>query len=383
MPVRARDHHVLHIRRTLADDAGTQRPDTHKCAGAELEVLGDAPVEHEAQFGVRFVHEAQGVAGAVVAIGVEGLGRELRRAPVAGCHVRPPETRFQLAVDRYQSGLAARRRNADVACLDDRSRAKGAGRRGFGHAEAGHDADRLAAAFDGHIVKVLPGGLRQPGPGAKEQLYAREENLGEFVVGFQRLGQHLPRNRNVEVHRGRDLAQIAQGRGEIARGRAAVVEIERAAVVEHDSDVVAAAEGVVPRQPVDQHWRLLLEERESLQQHLLVTAEHAVCGDDRLRLLGRARREQEFGNRRWTHLIIASVDVGGRGGEQTGEGCGGAPRYLALCQDQFGVKRQQGLDGPCKQGAIAGKHRARRQLFDQVEQLGRVGRHQRVGRRER
>ena len=48
-----------------------------------------------------------------------------------------------------------------------------------------------------------------------------------------------------------------------ARHRLALVDIERAAIVEHQIEIVIAAEGVVPRQPVDQHRRLVGEETRS------------------------------------------------------------------------------------------------------------------------
>ena len=46
--VDAGDHHVLHQRVAGGDDLRAQRPDRDEGAGGELEVLGDAAVEHEA-----------------------------------------------------------------------------------------------------------------------------------------------------------------------------------------------------------------------------------------------------------------------------------------------------------------------------------------------
>jgi hypothetical protein len=77
----------------------------------------------------------------------------------------------------------------------------------------------------------------------------------------------------------------------------AVVDVQRAAVVERDADVVVAAEGVVPGQPVDQHRRLVAEEGEGLRDLLQVGAQHAVRVDHALGQLGRARGEQELGDR--------------------------------------------------------------------------------------
>ena len=50
-----------------------KRPDADPGAGRELEVLGDAAVEHEAQLGIGFVGELQRVAELVIALLVEGV----------------------------------------------------------------------------------------------------------------------------------------------------------------------------------------------------------------------------------------------------------------------------------------------------------------------
>ncbi len=82
------------------------------------------------------------------------------------------------------------------------------------------------------------------------------------------------------------LLQVAQGLAKALGRRLALVQVEGATVVEHDPQVVAAAEGVVPGQPVHQHRRLFAEHRKGLQQHLLVGAEHALGGGHRLGQLG-------------------------------------------------------------------------------------------------
>ena len=49
---------------------------------------------------------------------------------------------------------------------------------------------------------------------------------------------------------GRDLAQVAQGLADQRWRGLAVVDVHRAAVVDHHAEVVVATEGVVPGQPV-------------------------------------------------------------------------------------------------------------------------------------
>ena len=71
------------------------------------------------------------------------------------------------------------------------------------------------------------------------------------------------------------------------RGRGlAVIDVEGAAVEDDHTEVMVAAERVVPRQPVDQHKVLLGQDRHRLRHLLLVGAPHAVGVDDGLGQLG-------------------------------------------------------------------------------------------------
>ncbi|MNP10124.1 hypothetical protein D3C76_1022620 [compost metagenome] len=157
------------------------------------------------------------------------------------------------------------------------------------------------------------------------------------------------------------------------RGGLAGVQVEAAAVVQHDAKVVAAAEGVVPRQPVHQHRRLFSEHREGLQQHLLVGAQHALGGDDRLGQLGGAGGEEELGD---------------------GVGPGGGKRRIGWCKVarlQQAVEAQvpaagglaahahhrhrwvqHGVEGTLERLGVGGEHQPRRQYLAHMPQLGKV-----------
>ena len=99
---------------------------------------------------------------------------------------------------------------------------------------------------------------------------------------------------HVEIDRRRDLAQVAQRLRHSLRRRLAVVDVERAAVVEADADVLVAAEGVVPRQPVDQHRRLVGSGKPGTAPASAGCAQHAVRVRHALGRLGGARREQQL-----------------------------------------------------------------------------------------
>ncbi|MCW0416339.1 hypothetical protein NB689_002093 [Xanthomonas sacchari] len=323
------------------------------------------------------------VAGAVEAFLVEGLGGLLRRVPVTRHHVRPAEARFQLVADRHQLDLAARRRHADVARRIAGAVGKGARRRAFGHAQTGEHADALAAMRLGDALQAVPHFLRQRRGGEEEHAHARQERLAQRRILFQRLRQLFPAARHAQVYGGRDLAQVAQGLLEQRRGRLAVVEVEAAAVVQGDADVVAAAEGVVPRQPVDQHRRLP-EHREGLQQHLLVRAQHALGGDHRLGQQGGAGGEQELGD-----AVRAAGGEGGIGGVQR-------TRHQQIVETQAGTiahgtahahRRDIGGEHRCdrrgERSAVAGEQQARTQHLGHMPQLGEIARQQRIARRHR
>ena len=179
---------------------------------------------------------------------------------------------------------------------------------------------RSPHSFSATASSLSQTGCDRPAPEKKNIFTRLKKVLRSAVVDLERVGDLLEALGHVEVDRRRDLAQVAQRLADQRRRRLAFVDVERAAVVEGDADVVVAAEGVVPGQPVDQHRRLLLQRREALADHLLVGAEHALGVDHALGQLGRAGGEQELGDRVGADLGVRRVDGGGgRGRQQLGE----------------------------------------------------------------
>jgi hypothetical protein len=283
---------------------------------------------------MRRVHRLGGVAAAVEAFVVEALRRLLGRAPVARRDVGAAVAHLLLVAARHELQLDARRGQADVGRLDLVRVGADRERRGLGHAEAGEHPDALAALLLGDAVELVPDRLRQAGAGEEEHLDAAEERLAQDRIDLERVGDLLEALGHVEVDRRRDLAQVAQRLADQRRRRLAFVDVERAAVVEDEADVVVAAEGVVPGQPVDQHRRLLGQLRKALADHLLVRAQHALRVDHALRQLGRSGREQELGDRVGADARMRCVDGGGRlGSDQLGERRDGATVEPAFAQD--------------------------------------------------
>ena len=128
-------------------------------------------------------------------------------------------------------------------------------------------------------------------------------------VGAQPRHEQIVAARHVEVRRRRNLAQVGERRLEGARHRLPVVDVERAAVVENDADVVIAAEGVIPRQPVAQHRRLVREQRQHRPDHLLVRAEHPLRVDDAFRPAGRSGGVEHLCDRVGADAGVRVVDL--------------------------------------------------------------------------
>ncbi len=293
----ADDHHVPHPLPQMLEQFGAQRPDAHPGAGRELEILGDAPVEAEALGGIGGIDPGERVAHAEIPLGVEQRTGLPGIAPIARGHVRPAHARLELALDRRRLQFHAGDRQADDPGAADIRPAIEGERPGLGRAEAGHPRNAFARRRDRQPVPLVPHLLREAGAGEEDHAQSREQPLPQRGLAPEMRQQRLEALRHVEVDGGRDLAQVLDRRRDRAGQRPPGIDVERAAIGEHQPDIVVAAEGVVPGQPVDDHRRRVGEQRKCLPQHLLIAREHAVGVDHRLRQPGRAGGEQEFRRR--------------------------------------------------------------------------------------
>jgi len=78
-----------------------------------------------------------------------------------------------------------------------------------------------------------------------------EKVCAEFLVPLEIGQQHVVAARDIEVERGRDFAQVGDGLLDQAGGRLAFVDVKTAAVAQHHVEIMIAAEGVVPGEPVN------------------------------------------------------------------------------------------------------------------------------------
>ena len=174
----------------------------------------------------------------------------------------------------------------------------GCQRRGFGRAPGRHHRQRAADRLDREVFYRIPEILRQRRGGIEYELHFAEEAAAQFVIAAQCRYQHVEAAGHVQIHRWHHAAQIGQRRREQARRRLAAVDVQCAAVAQHQIEIVIGAEGVAPRQPVEDHQIAspIFEKRPGLRLGLLVRCQHALCIDDRLRRAGRTRGEQKFCN---------------------------------------------------------------------------------------
>ena len=136
----------------------------------------------------------------------------------------------------------------------------------------------------------------------------------EIGIATQMGDKFLIAFRHVEIDRGGNVAQVFHRAGDAGGRGCAVIDVERAAIIDDEADIVVAAEGVVPRQPIDDHRRRVLHEAQRFEDHLLVRAQHALGVDHAFRQSGGAGGEQEFRNRRSPDPRMRLIDGGGGAG---------------------------------------------------------------------
>ena len=155
---------------------------------------------------------------------------------------------------------------------------------------------RSPQVSDRQVLHLVEHRLRQAAPANNSTFSRLKKFCAQLRVRAEERQQRLVALGHVEVPGRRDLAQIAHRLLDQAGHRLAFVDIHRAAVVEHEADIVIAAGGVVPWRPVDNHRRLVLEIGQRRAQHHLVGAPHALGVDHAFGHAGRAGGEQDLGD---------------------------------------------------------------------------------------
>jgi hypothetical protein len=282
------------------DAADAQRADRDPGARRQLEVLGEPAVEDDAARRIARVGQLARVAHRQVALVVErDRAHDAARAPQAGRDVGSAHAQLVAFAGGRELERHARRRQADDARAIDRKVHAGDHRARLGRAPRRGHRHLVAARLQRHRLEPAPQRVGQRRRGVEDEVELGEEARAQLGVTLERGQEHVEAARHVEIDRRRDLAQVGDGGGDAVGRRLAAVDVERAAVPQHHVEVVIAAEGVAPRQPVDGDRRLVRvgEKRPQLRDRLLVRAQHALRVDDALGLARRARGEQDLGDR--------------------------------------------------------------------------------------
>ncbi len=246
----AGDDGILDHRRAGGDGGDTQRADRNPGAGAELEVLADAAVEFEAARRRRRIREPHRVAGAVEPVFVERGAGEFGLAPVTGRDVGAAHADFEPVALGHELHRAPRQRQADIAGALERVVDMRRRRRGLGRAPGRHEYRKPAGRRQRCGLDPLPQALRQRGAGIAQEIEIGEERARQRRIALEPVEHQGKAARHVEIKRRRDGAQILDRALDQSGHRLAVIDPQRAAIEQDEIEIVVAAEGVAPRQPV-------------------------------------------------------------------------------------------------------------------------------------
>ncbi len=131
---------------------------------------------------------------------------------------------------------------------------------------------------------------------------------------------------------------------------------------------MVAAKRVIPRQPIDEDRRLILQERHGFANHDLVGAQHPLSVDDRLGVTRGAGRQQEFHDGVPTHRAMHRVEIRmQRGSHQIGKPRHRPARQGATGSHDLDFLRNIGPQRGTKPVCVVDEHEPRR------EQLHRGG----------
>ena len=111
------------------------------------------------------------------------------------------------------------------------------------------------------VKQAIPNGLGQRSARVEKHAAIAQQAGAQLaaigVICFHGVGNHFKANGHVEIHGGRHFAQVAQGVANQREHGLAIVNVERAAVVEANAHVVVTAKRMIPWQPVYEHGRLV------------------------------------------------------------------------------------------------------------------------------
>src|SRR5262252_5610153 len=134
--------------------------------------------------------------------------------------------------------------------------------------------------------------------------------LAQLRITPQMWNQRLVTFGHIEHNRRSNLAQIPQRFLERTRHRLTFVQVQSSAIVKDHSEILAAGERVVPRQPFEDYGWLVLQKMPAFADLLLIAGPHAVGIDDSLRHARGSGGEQNLEDRVWSDLRVRLFERG-------------------------------------------------------------------------
>src|SRR5258708_3445680 len=128
---------------------------------------------------------------------------------------------------------------------------------GLGRAQDRHPRDALADRLECKFVKRVADMLRDTCSGILQDPNTAEKVYPQRAVATQPRKQFLVTLRNVRTEERLDLAQVTNRLLDLTRQALAVIDIKRPTIKQRDAETYAATRDMRPRQPIDQHGRLL------------------------------------------------------------------------------------------------------------------------------
>ncbi len=380
-----RDHRVEHIGRARGHNVRPQRADRHPRAAVELEILCDAPIEHEPFRRIIRIDELRCITELVEALFIERRRRLLRIVVIAGRHGRAFDAHFVLRAVRHELQRHARDRQPDQtdALGDpvhhrDALRLRCAIHRRQRNPETGLlDRQRLDAIGD-------VGRERRAAITKRAQVF--EERFAQLRVTLHRLREHAERNRRRAEAGRRNFVQILDGRLELPRQRLALVEIERAAGPQNPVEADISRRDVAPRHPVECLGHAVRRRRirrdkptgaRDYRRHHAVRLRHAF------RHPRRSRREKIFCNAVIVQPVARRRDVTRRLRFHQLAERRGAFGPIDGDEEERRIERAQRFERARKLRPALREHGFRLHRREAMLELGVVGGNQRIGRADR
>ncbi len=179
-----------------------------------------------------------------------------------------------------------RQRHTDIAGAFHRLMRLKSRRCGFRHTPAGKHQRDLASNVLGEARKCLPNVLWNRCCGVKNQVAITQIRTLESLILSHSGDKLRETDRHVEGKCSALIADVPYRSRKPCLGRLAIVNVEAAAIRKHHIEIVAAAEHMVPREPVQDLRRTRCHDRHHSCHLSLVDAEHAVRRQHAFRVCG-------------------------------------------------------------------------------------------------